>query len=186
MAGSHVCCSPTLGGHPITRTAREAEKAVHAKRSLKGIRTGKARTWKVGKTEISSAVCGCLHLGGDGAPKGGEIGRRRLGPQKGSLDLVVGVEAGPSPQPSKIQMTNGHECWGDRDGCAGAIDHPALGATQLCCLVPPPTSPPSPVPGLWGGDGGGGILLGPRTQEEQVGGLSRNHLSSFHRDPEDA
>lgn len=54
------------------------------------------------------------------------------------------------PAPPKTQMTNGHVCWGDRDGCAGAIDHPALGATQLCRLVPPPTSPPSPAPVLGG------------------------------------
>lgn len=45
-------------------------------------------------------------------------------------------------------MTNGHVCSGDRGGCARAIDHPALGATQLRRLVPPPTPPPSLAPGL--------------------------------------
>lgn len=69
-----------------------------------------------------------------------------------SLDLALGAEAGPvpAPRPPKIQMTNGCVCSGDRGGCAGAIDHPALGATQLCRLVPPSTPPPSRAPGLGG------------------------------------
>lgn len=115
--------------------------------------------------------------GRDGAPRGVQgVGRKGLGPRKG-LGLPerlqnpwtwwwVQRQALSEPlAPPETPMTNGRVCWGDRDGCAGAIDHPALGATQLCRLVPPPTSPPSPAPG-WRG----GLLPGLAAQEvEGVG-----------------
>lgn len=92
----------------------------------------------------------------------------------------------PSQPPTKIQMTNGHVCSGDRGGCAGAIDHPAPGATQLCCLVLPPTPPPSLAPGLGvsplrlqdSGGRGSVLLCSLFRSVTWVAGLFRSHLSS--------
>lgn len=95
---------------------------------------------------------------GTGLPAGlggGGWLRRGAGALEGrrhALNLAVGAEAGPTPapRPTKTQMTNGCVCSRDRGGCAGAIDHPALGATQLCRLVPPPPHLPA-GPLDWGG-----------------------------------
>lgn len=55
------------------------------------------------------------------------------------------------PLPPQDMMTDRHVCSGDRGVCAGAIDHPALGATQLCGLVLP--LKPTSQPGLGGPPG---------------------------------
>lgn len=101
-------------------------------------------------------ACGYPHLGGDVLGEGcrGWEEAGALGLPKGQqppLDSVVGAEVGPVPVSRtlpEMQMTNGHVRLGDGGGCTGAIDHPALGATQLCRLVPPPIPPPSQAPGL--------------------------------------
>lgn len=81
--------------------------------------------------------------------------RKEPGAPRGAADplgLGGGSRGGPHPcLPSPPQDTD------DKWACVlgrqrrlhrDHIDHPALGATQLCRLVPPPIPPPSQAPGL--------------------------------------
>ena len=153
-AGSHVRCPQTEGGHPPVWGQPEGWRGQPIRRSPS--EGGQHGNQQGVEGEAGGLSLGGLHvhiLEGRGSERSERVGGGSWA-SRGAADprgLGGGCRGGPIPVLRTLpetQMTNGHMCLGDRGGCAGAIDHPALGATQLCRLVPTPIPPPRQAPGL--------------------------------------